>query len=142
MPKTSNIFARVDPKLKKEAEAVLEEIGLPMSNAINLFLKQLVLRRGIPFPVTLPSTIPPAIDSMSKEQFDRELEKGYLDMVEGRVKPAKEVIRNYDTNPAATLTNAFKALQEESIQNGTSEMTMEDIDAEIAAYRQEKRSKK
>jgi len=39
-------------------------------------------------------------------------------------------------------SDAFKALQEESTQNGTSEMTMEDIDAEIAAYRQEKRSKK
>ena len=142
MPKTSNIFARVDPDLKREAEAVLEEIGLPMSNAINLFLKQLVFRRGIPFPVTIPSTIPSTIDAMRKEQLDRELEKGFTDMVEGRVKPANEVLYNYDVTPAATLTDAFKALQEEAAQNEISEMTMEDINAEIAAYRQEKRSKK
>ena len=91
MPKTSNVFARVEPELKKQAEAVLDEIGLPMSSAINLFLKQLVFRRGIPFPVTAPSAFPPAMDSMSKEQFDAELEKGFTDLIEGRVKPASAV---------------------------------------------------
>ena len=46
-----------------------------------------------------------------------------------------------DIASATTLMDAFKALREESAQNGTSEMTMEEIDAEIAAYRREKRSK-
>ena len=45
-----------------------------------------------------------------------------------------------DAVPAASLTDAFKALQEESVQNGTSEMTADEIDAEIAAYRREKRN--
>jgi len=40
----------------------------------------------------------------------------------------------------ATLMNAFEALQEESAQNGISDMTMEEIVAEISEYRKEKRS--
>ena len=44
-----------------------------------------------------------------------------------------------DSVPAITLYDAFEALQEESAQNGTSKMTMDEIDAEIAAYRREKR---
>ena len=46
-----------------------------------------------------------------------------------------------DKAPAVSLLGAFEALQEESAQNGTSEMTLEEINAEIAAYRREKRSK-
>ena len=44
-----------------------------------------------------------------------------------------------DALPPTTLADAMSALQEEAIQNGTSNMTMEEIDAEIAAYRREKR---
>ncbi|MDR0489752.1 MAG: type II toxin-antitoxin system RelB/DinJ family antitoxin [Oscillospiraceae bacterium] len=88
--KTSNIFARVEPELKAQAEAVLNEIGLPMSNAITLFLRQIVLRRGVPFPVTIPLISPPTLDAMSKEQFDTELEKGFDDIKAGRVRPADE----------------------------------------------------
>ena len=91
MPKTSNVFARVEPELKEQAEAVLDEIGLEMSSAITLFLKQLVFQRGIPFLLTIPPTGPPAIDSMSNEQLNAELEKGYLDMKEGRVRTARAV---------------------------------------------------
>ena len=88
--KTSNVFARVEPELKEQAEAVLSEIGLPMSNAITLFLKQVVLRRGVPFPIVIPPKLPPAIDTMSQEQFDTELGKGYQDVFAGRVRSASE----------------------------------------------------
>lgn len=40
---------------------------------------------------------------------------------------------------APTLKEAIAALQAESIKNGTSEMTMDEIDSEIAAYRRETR---
>ena len=40
----------------------------------------------------------------------------------------------------ATLMNAFEALQEESAKNGISDMTMEEIVAEISEYRKEKQS--
>ena len=39
------------------------------------------------------------------------------------------------------LCEAFRAIQEDSVRNGTDSMTMEEIDAEIAGYRREKREK-
>ena len=96
MPKTSNVFARVEPELKAEAEAVLNQIGLPMSNAITLFLRQVVIKRGVPFPLTLPPVNPPAVDALTVEELDAELEKGYVAMQEGRCHPADEVFAELD----------------------------------------------
>ena len=45
-----------------------------------------------------------------------------------------------DVAQPTTLISAFESLQEESEQNGTSDMTMDEIVAEIAEYRREKRS--
>lgn len=50
--KTSAINIQVDSSVKKEATMVLTDLGLSMSSAINLFLKQVVKRNGIPFEVT------------------------------------------------------------------------------------------
>ena len=46
---------RIDPELKRQAEAVLEEIGLKPRAALELFYKQIVKRRAIPFPVKADS---------------------------------------------------------------------------------------
>ena len=45
MAKTSNIFTRVDPEIKEQAEQVLERLGIPMSNAVGMFLRQVVMQR-------------------------------------------------------------------------------------------------
>lgn len=50
--KTSAINIQVDSDVKKDATLVLSELGLSMSSAINIFLKQVVKRNGIPFEVT------------------------------------------------------------------------------------------
>ncbi|MGN1338323.1 MAG: type II toxin-antitoxin system RelB/DinJ family antitoxin [Candidatus Coprovivens sp.] len=50
--KNSAINIQVDSELKKDATLVLTELGLSMSSAITLFLKQVVKRNGIPFEVT------------------------------------------------------------------------------------------
>jgi DNA-damage-inducible protein J len=55
MPKTVQITARVDPKLKKETEKVFDELGLSTSQAITLFFKQVNLRKGLPFAVSIPN---------------------------------------------------------------------------------------
>jgi len=47
--------SRIDPDLKREAEAILEEIGLKPRAALELFYKQIVKRRAIPFPVAADS---------------------------------------------------------------------------------------
>ncbi|HHB90879.1 MAG TPA: type II toxin-antitoxin system RelB/DinJ family antitoxin [Anaerolineae bacterium] len=54
MPKTAVITARVDPELKKEAEEIFSQIGLTTSQAITLYLRQVVHRRAIPFELIAP----------------------------------------------------------------------------------------
>ena len=50
--KTSAINIQVDSNVKKEATLVLTDLGLSMSSAISLFLKQVVKKNGIPFEIT------------------------------------------------------------------------------------------
>lgn len=55
MSKTDFISARIEPSLKTSAEGVLSKLGLSTSEAITLFLNQVVLRQGLPFAVKLPN---------------------------------------------------------------------------------------
>ena len=96
MAKDANVFARVDASLKEEAERILAQLGMPMSNAINVFLNQVVLRRGLPFEVPLPDKTPLAIGNMTNEQLHLELQKGYADCLAGRLEPAEQVFQEMD----------------------------------------------
>ena len=66
-------------------------LGIPASSAINMFYKQIILQRGIPFEVKIPYDRPVDISTLSDAEFDEELEKGYADMQAGRTKNAKKV---------------------------------------------------
>jgi len=55
MPKTETIRARVETKLKADAESILNGLGLNASEAIRLFYKQVVMRKGLPFDVAIPN---------------------------------------------------------------------------------------
>ena len=91
MARTANIFARVEPELKEQAESILDQLGIPMSNAVGMFLRQIVLQRGIPFEMKLPETEPLAYGSLTKEQFDKEIEKGISDVKAGRIYSAETI---------------------------------------------------
>lgn len=55
MVKTSYVNARVEPELKKNAEKVLKRVGVKTSDAVGMFLQQIVLHEGIPFEVRIPN---------------------------------------------------------------------------------------
>ena len=93
MAKTSNIFARVEPDIKDKAEDILNQLGIPMSNAISMYLRQIVLQKGIPFEVKLPAGVPD-ISMMTEEQLDAELQSGIDDIAAGKVIPAERVLEN------------------------------------------------
>jgi addiction module RelB/DinJ family antitoxin len=57
MEKTATLNLRVNPSVKKQAEEVLVQLGVPMATAIDMYLKQIPLVGGIPFSVTLPKTL-------------------------------------------------------------------------------------
>lgn len=89
--KTANLYARIEPDVKEQAESILSSLGIPVSNAINMFYKQIILQRGLPFEVKLPTEQPLNMASLSEEQLNTELEKGYTDMLKGHTRPADEV---------------------------------------------------
>jgi DNA-damage-inducible protein J len=49
------VHARIDPQLKRAAERVFTKIGISTTEAIRLFLKQVELHKGLPFPVSIPN---------------------------------------------------------------------------------------
>ena len=55
MTKTTTVRARVEPELKDKVEDVFSQLGLTTSDAITLFLNQVVLVGGLPFPVRVPN---------------------------------------------------------------------------------------
>ena len=55
------------------------------------FSKQDDIQHEIPFDIKLPVPAPPAIGSMTKEQFDAEIQKGLDDIEAGRVVPLETV---------------------------------------------------
>lgn len=53
--KTATINIRVEPKLKGSAEKILKQLGLSISDAISMFLRQVDIQKGIPFDVKIPN---------------------------------------------------------------------------------------
>ena len=89
--KSANLYARIEPDVKEQAEGILATLGISASNAINMFYKQIILQRGLPFEVKIPSARPVDISALSEVEFNEELEKGYADMQAGRTRSAKSV---------------------------------------------------
>lgn len=82
MAKSANLYTRIEPELKEQAETILNALGIPASNAITMFYKQIILHNGLPFEVKIPEH-PLDVSRMTQAQFNAELEKGYQDMQEG-----------------------------------------------------------
>lgn len=54
MAKTDTLNIRIEPELKKEVEAILEDLGMNIADAVTIFLKQVVLTESIPFEIKKP----------------------------------------------------------------------------------------
>lgn len=100
MAKSANLYVRIEPEIKEQAEKILSTLGIPASNAINMFYKQVILHRGLPFEVKIPDRTSTDISMLETEELHAELEKGYADMKAGRTKDAKTVFadirKDYD----------------------------------------------
>ena len=89
--KSANLYARIEPEVKEQAENILSALGIPSSNAINMFYKQIILQRGLPFDVKIPSSRPVDMSSLSEAELNAELEKGYADIKAERTREANAV---------------------------------------------------
>ncbi|MEZ4865546.1 MAG: type II toxin-antitoxin system RelB/DinJ family antitoxin [Caldilineaceae bacterium] len=68
MTKSVTIRARMDPQLKEEAEAILEELGISTTQALTIFYKQIRLNRGIPFDIRLPEGHAESLESNRSQE--------------------------------------------------------------------------
>ena len=91
MARTASVFTRVEPEVKEQAESVLGKLGISMSNAVEMFLRQVSIQRGIPFEMKLPATNMVDVSKLTKEEFDAELQKGYDDYADGKASPIDKV---------------------------------------------------
>lgn len=98
--KSANLYARIEPDVKEKAESILSALGIPASNAINMFYKQIILQRGLPFDVKIPSSRPVDMSALSEAELNVELEKGYADIKAERTREANAVFadirKDYD----------------------------------------------
>ena len=56
--KTANVTARIQPEVKEQAEAILSQLGIPVSVFIDMAYRQVILRDGIPFSLDLATRLP------------------------------------------------------------------------------------
>ena len=77
MEKTMTLNLRVNPTVKQQAEDVLKQLGIPMATAIDMYLRQITMTGGIPFPLSLPK-VPAALnaDTMTDDQLHAALQVG------------------------------------------------------------------
>ena len=99
MEKTATLNLRINPDVKKDAEAVLKQLGVPLSTAIDMYLRQIVLTGGIPFTISLPE-VPRRVDAdaMSAEELRTEILRGMEDIETGNVQDAKSAFEQFRRN--------------------------------------------
>ena len=84
MARTANVFTRVDPNIKAQAETVLEQLGISMATAMEIYLRQIALQRKIPFEMKLPDVSKPiAIGALTDEEFNALMDKAAKSYADG-----------------------------------------------------------
>ena len=51
MTKTTNLSIRIDTELKQEAETLFADLGMNLTTAFNIFIRQAIREQGIPFTI-------------------------------------------------------------------------------------------
>lgn len=83
MTKSAMTHARLTPEVKKKAEGILRELGISISSAYEMFYRQIIAQRGLPFDVRIPKKT--TIQAMEEaregkgEKYDN-VEELFIDM--------------------------------------------------------------
>ena len=111
---------RISDELKAECDQVFDDIGINLSCAVTIFLKEVARSRSIPFPLRAGERVKvPHRASLTDRIIEKRRNHGYDSAVSAR-----------------EGLDAFAALREAS--KGLEELTLEEINAEISATRNER----
>ncbi|NCD01324.1 type II toxin-antitoxin system RelB/DinJ family antitoxin [bacterium] len=81
MNNKASITIRTDIQAKNDAQRILSSLGLDMSTAINIFLRQVIQEEGLPFKVVLKHPNATTLKTLAETQNNKNL-KGPFDSVE------------------------------------------------------------
>lgn len=82
MAKTNTLHVRIEPKIKEKAEKTLNSLGLSISDAINVFLTQVILNGGIPFEIKNPNFNKKTIQTLEETKAGKNVSKTFNDVDE------------------------------------------------------------
>lgn len=77
MAKTDVLHIRVEPSVKQRAEKTLNDLGLSITEAINVFLNQVILNDGIPFEIRKPKFNKETIQAIEDTKKGKNLSKTF-----------------------------------------------------------------
>ncbi len=77
MAKTDTLHIRVEPTVKRKAEETLNDLGLSITEAINVFLNQVILNDGIPFEIRKPRFSKETIQAIEDTKNGKNLSKTF-----------------------------------------------------------------
>ncbi|MFW5676973.1 MAG: type II toxin-antitoxin system RelB/DinJ family antitoxin [Acetivibrio ethanolgignens] len=82
MSATTNLNIRTEKAVKEAAESIFNELGLNMTTAVNMFLRQTIRERGIPFDLKLtnPNDLTVAVIEEGRRIARDKNVKGYTDI--------------------------------------------------------------
>jgi DNA-damage-inducible protein J len=78
MAKTATIQTRIEPGIKAEAEKILKTLGITTSEAVGIFMRRIIMEKGLPFPVKI--TNPETIEALEDIIAGKNLSKEYDNM--------------------------------------------------------------
>lgn len=81
MANTAAVYARIEPELKTEVEGILAQLGVTPAAVVQMLYSQIKMTKSIPFDIKLPTRKPLAIDELTSEQLNAELQKGFDSML-------------------------------------------------------------
>lgn len=88
--KTASVNVRIQEDVKKQAEEILVQLGLPRSVAIDMFYRQIILNKGIPFELVIPTALK-SREELTKEEFDKMMNLAVEQVRKGQTTPVEEV---------------------------------------------------
>lgn len=75
MDKSTNLNIRIDRNVKEQSEKIFDDLGLNMTTAINMFLRQVIRVNGIPFDIKRESSYLHSLKASNSNNYDDDSNK-------------------------------------------------------------------
>ena len=87
--KSASVNVRINENIKQHAESIFEDLGISRAVAIDLFYRQIILHKGLPFDLKL-NTPPLSTSDFTPSELENILSRGVEESNNGNGRSAKE----------------------------------------------------